>query len=193
MDLVAAWSGYNNWNLLSIILTISIIWFFAFAMPALSLWWYNTFIGGRPFSPKRTEPLSTKAKIKSCIKTWLGFVLLSSLLIHAAYLRESRGYPEPNSIHEAAYEGNIEAVKQHIAQEVDVNAKGKRGKTSLHRAANKGHKEVVELLISNGADVNAKNDNGMTPLDSAINYPEIKHLLRKHGAKSYFELWEEDN
>jgi len=87
------------------------------------------------------------------------------------------------SIHEAAYEGNIEAVKQHLAAGVDVNAKNDSENTPLHRAALKGHKEVVELLIQNGADVNASISMG-TPLHYAAfrGYKEIVELLIARGA-----------
>ncbi len=63
-------------------------------------------------------------------------------------------------IHQAAYDGNIEAVKQHIAAGTDVNVMSKYGITPLRRAVDKGHKEIVELLIAAGADVNAKNNSG---------------------------------
>ena len=82
------------------------------------------------------------------------------------------------SIHEAAYEGNIEAVKQHLAAGVDVNAKNDSENTPLHRAALKGHKEVAELLLAEGADVNAKNKRYMTPL----------HLAARSGRKEIVEL-----
>ena len=91
------------------------------------------------------------------------------------------------SIYEAAREGNIEAVKQHIAAGTDVNAVcDVMGTTPLHNAAFGGHKEVVELLISKGADVNAKDDVGKTPLDTAIG--GTAELLRKHGGKTGEEL-----
>ena len=61
------------------------------------------------------------------------------------------------SIHEAATDGNIEVVKQHLAAGKDVNAKGDGWEfTPLHEAAVGGSKEVVELLIAKGADVDAK-------------------------------------
>ena len=41
------------------------------------------------------------------------------------------------TIHEAAYTGNIEAVKQHLAAGTDVNAKASRGWTPLHSVATK--------------------------------------------------------
>ena len=50
------------------------------------------------------------------------------------------------SIHKAARDGNIEAVKQHIAAGTDVNAKNENGDNPLHYAAGEGHKEVAELL-----------------------------------------------
>jgi ankyrin repeat protein len=89
------------------------------------------------------------------------------------------------SIHEAAVEGNIEAVKQHLAAGTDVNAKVKEGKlTPLFHAAVGGHKEIVELLIAKGADVNAKGDEGLTPLHFAAleGQNEIVELLIAKGA-----------
>jgi len=84
-------------------------------------------------------------------------------------------------IHDAALEGNIEAIKQHLAAGTDVNARGGIGETPLHSAAYYGHKVVAELLIAEGADVNAKTEDGVTPLDFAKRHPEIADLLRKHG------------
>ncbi|MCS5612952.1 MAG: ankyrin repeat domain-containing protein [Candidatus Poribacteria bacterium] len=97
------------------------------------------------------------------------------------------------SIHDAAGEGNIEAVKQHIAAGTDVDAKlahDPGGITPLIVAAASGHKELAELLIANGADVNATDDGGKTPLDWAFGYLKLEtiDLLRKHGGKTGEEL-----
>ena len=91
------------------------------------------------------------------------------------------------SIHDAAADGNIEAVKQAIATGADVNAKDKdmyRGATPLHPAAALGHKEISELLIANGANVNVKNEAGYTPLHSAAaaGHKGISELLFHNGA-----------
>jgi len=94
------------------------------------------------------------------------------------------------SILNAAEQGNIEAVKKHLANGADVNTHH-GGSTALHWAAFKGHKEIAELLIENGADVNAMFiELPATPLDVAeINdYVEIKKLLRKNGGKTGEEL-----
>ena len=93
------------------------------------------------------------------------------------------------SIHDAASKGNIEAVKQHLADGADVNAKREDGMTPLHHAAkNTGHWEIAELLIVKGADVNAKDDIDYTPLDWADGKTETAELLRKHGGKTGEEL-----
>jgi ankyrin repeat protein len=94
------------------------------------------------------------------------------------------------SIHKAAEDGNIEAVKQHLAAGTDVNAKDGGGWTPLHHAAYGGHKEIFEILIANGADVNAKMEDGDTPLDMAIKRrrTETADLIRKHGGKTKKEL-----
>ena len=86
------------------------------------------------------------------------------------------------SIHDAAISGEIEAVKLHLANGADVNARDDGGITPLLYAVWEGHKEIVELLLANGADTSAKNPDGQTPLDLAIEYDdtEIIDLLRKH-------------
>ena len=77
---------------------------------------------------------------------------------------------------------------------MDVNAKGRYGRTPLHYAATRGLKKIIELLIAQGADVNTKIEVGdyigLTPLDGAIqwNHPETADLLRKHGGKTAEEL-----
>ena len=121
-------------------------------------------------------------------------------------------------IYDAAKDGNIKAVKQHLAGGADVNAKSDSGWTPLHDAAFGSHKEITELLITAGADVNAKDEGGRTPLDMAFmsdfidsmshqdpqNFissekaledwdafkeeTEIADLLRKHGGKTAEEL-----
>ncbi|MDA7680103.1 ankyrin repeat domain-containing protein [bacterium] len=87
---------------------------------------------------------------------------------------------------DAAENGNIEDVKQHLAAGADVNAKDDAfsGETPLHWAAENGHKEIAELLIAKGADVNAKSDGNWTPLHDAAKYgrKETIELLIAKGA-----------
>jgi len=86
----------------------------------------------------------------------------------------------PNiSILKAAQEGNIEAVKQHLAAGADVNAKDENGWTPLNSAAVKGRNQIVKLLIEKGADLNAG-----TPLIFAATdgHMEVVELLIANGA-----------
>ncbi len=85
-------------------------------------------------------------------------------------------------IHEAAAEGNIKRVKQHLVEGVDVNAIFKDSWTPLHMAAEGGHREIVDLLIAKGADINATagwgDGVGWTPL----------HMAAEEGHKKVVEL-----
>ncbi|MDP7611373.1 MAG: ankyrin repeat domain-containing protein [Nitrospinaceae bacterium] len=98
--------------------------------------------------------------------------------------------PPDISIHEAAFDGNIAAVKQHLAAGKDVNAKNDHGVTPLHVAAMCGNKETAKVLIANGADVSAKMKDARTPLNLAESkaHKETADLLRKHGGKTKKEL-----
>ena len=60
--------------------------------------------------------------------------------------------PEPPdiSIHEAVREGNIEAVKQHLAAGTDVNAKDDDGKTPLDSAIKYKQTATADLLRQHG-------------------------------------------
>jgi ankyrin repeat protein len=93
-------------------------------------------------------------------------------------------------IHQAVFDGDIQAVKQYLNASGDVNAKGEDGRTPLHLATAGDRKGIVELFIAKSADVNAKNKGGRTPLDSAIafKHTETADLLRKHGGKTGEEL-----
>jgi|TARA_B100002003_G_scaffold82034_1_gene76522 ankyrin repeat protein len=99
---------------------------------------------------------------------------------HGAKTRE-----ELSALIDAARNGNIEAVKQAIADGADVNAKdGKGGGTALIFASYDGNTEIAKLLISKGADVNAKSKYGYTPLNRAAGNGQkaIVELLIGNGA-----------
>ena len=99
---------------------------------------------------------------------------------------------EELSIHMAARKGDLEAVKRHLADGINVNAKDPHRRllgellqsTPMHIAARIDHKEIVELLIANGADVNAEEKMGGTPLHYAATtaQKEIVELLIENGA-----------
>ena len=96
------------------------------------------------------------------------------------------------SIHSAAMDGDINAVKEFLANGTNVSEKDEYGNTPLHFAARFSNDEMVNLLISKSADVNTAITSGpsmgQTPLEWAEDNPEIFYLLRKHGGKTGEEL-----
>ena len=92
------------------------------------------------------------------------------------------------SLIEAATEGDLDAVKQHIAAGTDLNQKdpnpaGAKA-TALGIAAALGHTEVAIALIEGGANVDQRDKDGSTPLHSAafLCYQKIVQALLDKGA-----------
>ena len=109
-------------------------------------------------------------------------ILLTTI---AAVLLVGCGVPSVD-IWTAAFDGNIEAVKQHLAAGTDVNVKDKDGWTPLHLAAWKSHKKIVELLIDKGANVNANTTDRWSVLDMALSGTDkdIIDLIKASGGTS---------
>lgn len=66
------------------------------------------------------------------------------------------------SLHVAALQGNIDAVRQHIKAGLDLNEKDAWGSTPLIIAATFGKTEVARALIEAGADIEIRDNNGST-------------------------------
>lgn len=83
----------------------------------------------------------------------------------------------------AARNGDLEAIKQHIADGVDVNALLFE-MPPLAWAAMMGQTEAAELLLQQGADINGRNRDGNTALHLAVflGNAETAELLLKSGA-----------
>jgi hypothetical protein len=97
------------------------------------------------------------------------------------------GTPEPPdmNLHEAAYRGDLEAVRQHIAAGSNLNDTSvKGGSTPLISAATFGNTEIARALIEAGVDLNLTNDEGSTALLTAafLCRSEIVQMLLEHGA-----------
>ena len=60
------------------------------------------------------------------------------------------------SIHDAAKDGNIDAVKQHIQLGANVDQKNLYLQTPLYIAVENWQIEIAKFLIKNGANVNFK-------------------------------------
>ena len=83
----------------------------------------------------------------------------------------------------AARTGDLDALKQHIADGADVNAMHFE-MPPLTWAAMMGQTEAAELLLQQGADINGKNRDGNTALHLAVflGHAETAELLLKSGA-----------
>lgn len=83
--------------------------------------------------------------------------------------------------------GDVEAVKECLAEEVPINHKdAQMGNTALHLASANGHKEVVEFLLDAGADINLLNNSKNTPLHWACllgRLEVVKLLIDWHNIK----------
>ena len=89
----------------------------------------------------------------------------------------------------AAFSGDVQEVKNHLAKGADVNAKRVDGITALIGASLAGHEEIVVLLLAKGAEVDAKADyfgypGGVTAYDLAAKkgHRGIMKLLVRAGA-----------
>jgi len=91
-------------------------------------------------------------------------------------------------IHEAAWKGNLTAVKAELDKGVNVNAKGTDGMTALHYAAKNGYVSIASLLIDKGADIEIIRIDGDDHARRALHYAieendkNMVDLLIKKGA-----------
>ena len=88
------------------------------------------------------------------------------------------------SIHQAAAEGNIEILRQHILVQAPdfINTQNGSGWTPLHFAYAKGQKKTARFLLENGANYEARNKLGQAPYDIV--------LLKNNFKNSSFALVE---
>ena len=91
--------------------------------------------------------------------------------------------PPKTTIHEAAFYGDADEMRLHIAAGSDLDAKDPYGSTPLVIAATFNKPAVAKLLIEGGANVNATSADGSTPLHIAAFYcrKEIVEMLLAAG------------
>lgn len=93
---------------------------------------------------------------------WVCGLLLTAAQLHLSALPSlaqtapSRSDIETyRGLHRAAHEGDIAAIRTHVAEGVDLEARDAAGRTPLHVAAFASQDEAVQALAAAGADLNA--------------------------------------
>lgn len=87
-------------------------------------------------------------------------------------------------LHDAARQGDFDAVREMIAEGADLDEKAQNGETPVILAVLGGHEEVARALIEAGADIHGRNAGGFTPLHAAAYAGELAmaQLLIERGA-----------
>ncbi len=121
------------------------------------------------------------------MKQLLITTLFATLLIGCGKKEETaKPAPPDMDVFKAAGEGNLEALKQHIAAGTDLNQRTKDGQktTPLIAAAGVGQAEAAKMLIEDKTDLNLQNKNDDTALSVAafLCHAEIVETLLKAGA-----------
>ena len=84
----------------------------------------------------------------------------------------------------AAYQGDLQKVRDLLAKGADINAATEIGTTALMAAAQAGHLEVAQHLTDGGADIDAADARGNTALIAALlfGHSDIALFLIQQGA-----------
>ena len=111
----------------------------------------------------------------------LGVIVFVPMINNVGKLSELK---KANTIWGAAQKGDINSIRQHLAEGVDINGKDDKQATPLHWSAVYGQTDATEFLIEQGADVNGKDGAGSSPLHWAafLGQPETVQLLIEKGA-----------
>jgi ankyrin repeat protein len=85
---------------------------------------------------------------------------------------------------DAVKRGDVQVIRDLLAQDTDIDARDRYGQTALMLAAHAGHREVVKALIAHRANLNITAKFGLSALMLALvaGHAEIARLLAVAGA-----------
>lgn len=136
----------------------------------------------RGFDPNTRDP---KGQVGLTLALQDGSLKAFAALMASRQLQvEARNAQDESPLMMAALKGHVDAVKQLLARDADVN---KTGWTPLHYAASAGspqHAEIISILLERHAYIDATSPNGTTPLMMAAHYGSTQavQLLLEEGA-----------
>ncbi|XP_038077663.1 osteoclast-stimulating factor 1-like [Patiria miniata] len=107
-------------------------------------------------------------------------------LIPSNYIEQSAAQID-NPLHEASKRGNVDFLKESLANLVSVNGLDKSGSTPLYWASHGGHIECVSILLGQPrVEINTQNKIGDTALHAAAwkGHPEVVKMLLDKGART---------
>lgn len=106
------------------------------------------------------------------------------LLLFAAGCAKQENPPPRIGLHEAALQGNVDVIRQHIKAGSDLNEKDMYGSAPLIIAVTFGKTDAARALIEAGADMTITNNEGLNPLHLAAFFcrTEIVKALLENGA-----------
>ena len=167
----------------------------------------NAVIGLNPFQVQELQQASQEGNLER-VRAVLEAGAQPADLTRALILASSEGHVEvmkalleagaapggtdPNgntSLHHAAHNNQVEAVRLLLESGVGVNQKGALASTPLHLALVRtdgdvrDRSEVIAVLLAAGADPNVRNEQGLVPLDMALSYARAPG-----GVKVFSEL-----
>lgn len=116
---------------------------------------------GESLRGELTVPLLERRDSSLSPASWLGSVLHSTLIATTAGHRDAvDALLRPLLFHEAAAQGDLEALRDLGCREMSVDATDYDGRTALHVAVRCGQMEAVRWLVHHGANVHFRD-----PLD----------------------------
>ncbi|MCP4205479.1 MAG: ankyrin repeat domain-containing protein, partial [Shimia sp.] len=125
-----------------------------------------------------------ESKMKTVTTAMLVFTLFTVAGCPKQENSDTEKRPPRVSLHTAALQGNLDAIRRHIDAGSDLNEKDAYGSTPLIVAATFGKTEIAKALIDAGADMKITNNEGSTPLHIAafLCRTEIVKALLDKGA-----------
>ena len=114
---------------------------------------------------------------------WLAFALLLTVVPTVTIAAST-----PGDLAEAASNGDLDRVKNLLAEGVPVDERGKMNATPLMRAAEQQHVDVMKALLTAGADPKATRDGGVAVLHHAAASGSVEAVSLLLAAKADIDV-----